>query len=464
MRRNLFGTVTAAAVLLTACGGSSTGGDGGSDVDGAGANADPELILGGGVSSGAIDGVLHVHAIDDGTDARLPGATVYVAGLQETTDDRGLASFHDGSLRGAQTITVVAGGYAQTTWIGANGANVTVPLRRSPTVIPQARVEGTIDGWDGLPAPDFGEYNLAIVLYSFTTEFGAPENAIAQPMSGDAPLNICLRTPLSNPPCNWQMNTRTGWQAHFAVIVRGDDKGTPSDPNDDTHELLGFALKTEQTPMAGETLTGQTLSMIDISGFANASVTFPGAPTGAQTRRVMIPFVDLGYQGQLPIPVPTLTPSDTTTPVPSLTGPFAGAHHNVVALALPDGNADRPFSATFARDVDVASTISIPEWLPPPSQLQATGGTYSFAGAADASAHAVTFVDAADRVVWSVTILDDSASFTVPTGAPDPLPSGGVEMRITAFLIPGFDPQEFSLDTFAHDLVAVSDDAIVFNR
>jgi len=464
-RLRLTWTYSAALAVAAACGGTgiTNGGDGGADVDGAGANAEPMLIPGGGVRSGAIDGVLHVHAIDVADDAPLAGATVYVGAPQGSTDSSGLISFQDGSLSGAQTITVTAGGYATATWIGANGTNVTVPLSRSPSATPQAHVEGTIAGWDSLSAPNLGEYNLAVVLYSFTADFGAPENSIAQPMSGSDPLNLCVRTPFDNPSCNWQMNTRTGPQVHFAVILRGQDKGTV-EPDDDTYTLLGFAMKAGQNPSSGQTLTGQSLSMVDIGGFANATVSFPGAPSGAQTDRLAIPFVDMGAEGQLPIPLPTLTPASPTTRVPPLSGPFSGAHYNVVSLAVPAGAAERPFSSSFARDVALSGTLALPAWLPPPAQLQAGSSGFSFGAVPGASAHAATFLTAGGQTVWSVTILDGTQTFRLPVGAPAPLPSGSLEMRVTAIQLPGFDPGSFTFADLGSRLAAVSDDAIAFTR
>jgi hypothetical protein len=339
-----------------------------------------------------------------------------------------------------------------------------VPLARTPANTPQAHVSGTIAGWSSLSAPDFGKYNLAVVLYSFTDEFGAPENSIAQPMSGSDPLNICLRTPFSDPPCSWQMNTRTGLQAHFALILRGDDRGSLDDPSDDTYELLGFAMKSGQNMSAGQNLTGQTLDMISVSDFANASVAFPAAPSGAQNDLVAIPFVDLGEAGQLPIALPTLTPGNTTTKVPPLSGAFSGARYNLVSLAVPAGAAARPFSSSFVRDVSFGATVSLPAWLPAPTGLQASGNTFSFTPAPAASAHVATFLNASENTVWSVTILDGSQSFDLPAAAPDPLPSGTVEMRVTAIDIPGFDPQRFSFANLADELAGASDDNVTFTH
>jgi hypothetical protein len=453
------------ALLVGGCGGGGdddgADGDGGANIDGAGANADPMLIPGGGVRSGAIDGVLHVHAIDGEDDSPIGGATVYVDDLEGTTASSGLITFEDASLSGAQTITVVAGGFATSTWIGANGTNVTVPLSRPTTTTPQAHVEGTITGWDSLPSPGLGEYNLAVVLYSFTDDFGSPENTIAQPMSGGDALNLCINSPLSNPGCNWQMNTRVGPQVHFAVILRADDGGSLTDPSDDTYELLGFAMKAGQNMSSGQNLTGQALAMVDVSGCADATVTFPAAPTGAQTSRVAVPFVDMGAEGQLPMPLPTLAPGANTTKVPPLAGAFANATYNMISIAVPEG-AERPFSSSFARDVSLTGTYPLPGYLAPPTGLSANSGTFAFSGANGAAAHLISFLDSGESTSWLVTILDDTETFAIPPNIPNPLPTGTVEMRATAFELPNFNPADFSLATLPADLTRVSDDNITF--
>src|SRR5688572_7533928 len=98
-------------VVFAACGG-------GNDVD-------PRVIPGGGIGDGEIDGEVNVHVIDD-DDNPVDGATVRVGGTEAETDPDGLAVF--GDVSGPQTITVVAGGFRTVVWVGANGANVTIPL------------------------------------------------------------------------------------------------------------------------------------------------------------------------------------------------------------------------------------------------------------------------------------------------------------------------------------------------
>jgi hypothetical protein len=122
---------------IGACGGGSSGPN---HVE------NPMAAPGGGVQEGAIHGELNVFVID-ADDAPVAGAMVRVgdaaaaAPLTGTTDASGLVTFEDDTLKGAQTITVTASGFAAQTWIGANGAVVTIPLTSTgaPATPPSTR-------------------------------------------------------------------------------------------------------------------------------------------------------------------------------------------------------------------------------------------------------------------------------------------------------------------------------------
>ncbi len=449
----LFSCAVAGAA---ACGGDDDDSGGGIDA-GSGAGAEPMLIRGGGVDSGFIDGVVHVHAIDR-DDSPVSGATVTVGGLQGTTDATGLATFRDPSLAGAQTISVQASGFAAATWVGANGANVTIPLDPPTESIATASASGTIDGWDSLPAPDLGHYNLALVLYSFSDNIGGAENTLPQPMNGDTPLNACVRTNFDDPPCNWQMTTRTGPQVHYAIIVDGDQNGTPLDVDDDTYELIGYAVKTGQNPSANQSLTGQTLTMVSAGSATGISVSFPSAPPGAPSLAA-VPFIDMGAEGQVAVPLPTLTPQSTSSEVPALSGPFAGGHYNLVGFATPGGTQQRPFSSTFARDVSLSGAANLAPFLAPPSGLSGSATSVSFTPAAGASTHVVTLLGGGETRLWVITVLDGSSTVVLPSLSPSPLTgAASATMRVTAFELPDFDAQSFSFDGALDRLLRASDD------
>jgi hypothetical protein len=114
---------------------------------------------------------------------------------QALTDSTGLARFAstgntpDGGtggagcklLKGPVTLTVSAAGHAPSTWIGVNGANLTIQLRAiSAPVIARAIVTGTIAGWDTMPAPALNHNRLALIGASSNPDLTDRANNIDQ--------------------------------------------------------------------------------------------------------------------------------------------------------------------------------------------------------------------------------------------------------------------------------------------
>ncbi len=414
---------------------------------------------GGGVTGAAIDGALTVFVIDE-ADAPIAGAAVQVAGLQGSTDADGRARFEDPSLSGPQRVTASASGRAAATWIGVTADEVTLVLSpRTRPPVATASASGTID----LPSPSFGKYTVALVLYSQTGEYGAPENTIVQPMNGDSPVNLCVRTSDFDPSsCDWQMKTRTGRQIHYAILAEGDPQGTSSDPSDDTYDLIGYAVGSPMDVSAGQSVTGETFTSIGNGALTDVSISIPGGPAGLGDP-VALPFLDLGADGQLVFPLPTLRPGQSTTKVPALTGNFSGGHYNVVGLASPSFGAAYPYSASFQRDVGVGGD-SLPAWLPAAAGLSGSGGSYSFTPVSGASLHVVSLVDGGGDVAWTIVVVDGTSSFQLPAVTPDPLPGSGLTMRVAAVELPGFDPMSFGLGDFGNRIARVSESTAAVSR
>ena len=450
-------------IALAACGGG--GDDPAADGGSNGPNdVEPMLIAGGGAESGAIYGEINVYAIDDESGATIPGARVRIGAADATTplenqaDSTGLAVFMDDGLIGPQMVTVTADGYAAATWVGINAANITVPLARNPRApVATATVSGTIAGWDSLPTPRLYNYTLAIVLYSWSPNYGARENTIAQPMNGDTPANFCIRTSLDAASCNWTMKTRVGKQVHYAVIVDGNTNGTTSDTSDDTYTLIGYAVKTGLDLSAGQTVAGETLTMVT-STEHSVAVQFPAAPSGAG-ERLAFPFIDAGDAGQLAFPLPPLSPSSTSSWVPALSGPFAQDSYQLVGLALANQNQSRPYSATFARGVSFSGSESVGAYLALPSGLSVSGDTYSFSPAAGASVHVATLADANDQPAWTILFANGSTSVTLPALSPDPRAGHSLPLRVEAVEIPSFSPSSFHIGDMTRNVLRVSEAA-----
>ena len=405
--------------------------------------AAPRLIAGGGVADAPIGGKLNVYVIDQRTGAAIAGASVRVGSATGTTDATGLYVLDDAALAGRQTVTATATGHVPATWIGVAGANVTVPL--TPTAAPAiATVSGTISGWDSLPAPaGFNQYNLALVLYTFLDDLNAPENSIPAPMDGTTPANTCLRTALAN-NCAWKMNARVGKQLHYAVIVRGDTKNTPSDTSDDTYTLLGYAVGSTTTLSAGQNVSNESLTMVPAGAQTGLAVSFGGAPSGLG-KVTAIPMIHLGDVGRVMLPLPVISPAASNATIPSAQGAFAGGKTEVLTIASPP-SASAPFSIACARAVSGGSA-SPGNYPTPPAALSASGSTISFTRVQGASLHFVVVNGADARPRWNLVVLDDTASFTLPPLAPDPLPSGTLTLLVTGTFVPAFAQSAFDLPT-----------------
>lgn len=230
----------------------------------------PHLVPGGGIGDGAISGLLNVYVTDEDTRAPVTNASVRVGAAAAVipctvqTDMTGLAVFDARTcpaLKGKQDLTASAAGYVPNTWIGVNGTNLTITIRATTRVpVDSAVVTGTIAGWDALPAPATGHQTLGIVGFSQTRVLGDRANDIPQgtrvltvPVVGTVNVlaSACVRNAAIN-DCNWRLTTRTGAQAHYALVVDQDSKGTPNDDSDDTLTIIGWAVKTGLTFVAGQ--------------------------------------------------------------------------------------------------------------------------------------------------------------------------------------------------------------------
>jgi hypothetical protein len=445
-----------AAVAIGACGGGmgddEPGGDGGGG-GGDGNDVEPSFIPGGGVSSGAIDGEVNVFVADDG-DQPIAGAAVRVGDasastpLEGMTDGNGLIVFQSDDLAGAQMITATAPGKAAATFVGANGANVTLILEPNPRpAVQTATVRGTIQGWDSLPAPGLTEYNVAVIQYSFTPEFGAPENSIEQPPDGDLTKNICVRTAFDNAGCNWEMTVRTGEQIHYAVLARGEQ-------DSEDFELLGYAVKTGLNISSGEVINNETLTMVSGNDLVDINVTVPNGPAG-MSQATAFPFLDMGAAGHMVFPLPTLNPSNSSTTVIGKTGEFASGDYLMVGVAVAPGQ-DYPYSTSYLRGLSFDSTVAVGSWMGSASGISGSARSYSFTAASGAAFHVASLVTSSDDIAWSVYVLDGSTSFELPTMASDPL-SGVNEMRVAAFDLPGFSAGDFDLANRNDTMARVSE-------
>jgi hypothetical protein len=418
--------------VLGACSGNSSNGDDDGPPGG-------KLIPGGGVDGTAIAGDLFVHVVEDGTSTPIGGAVVSLGDgtVNATTDSSGFATF--ANVTGPQMITATANGHVHATWVGVAVNNATLPLQKSGTV-PQAHVTGTIAGWEQLPAPSFGHYNLAVVLYSFLDDPTAPENAITQPMNGNTPLFTCIYSGSGSTACNWQINARVGKQIHTAIILDGDSNLT-QDPADDSYTLIGYAAGDIVELTADQQMTNEVLQM---TGTAQSlKVTFPAAASGL-ANVVAIPELSVPDVGRIVFPLPQLTPKSTTTQVMVPTGKFAGTYH-LVGLATPNATAKTPFSTSFVANV--AGTATLPAWIGAPKPQVTVPRKIMFTASAGAAFHtAQILATSGGPPKWNITVLDGSTTVDLPKLNPDIIGMGGpTTISVTAADVASFDPKHFDI-------------------
>ncbi len=416
---------------------------------GGGKDVDPELIAGGGIHDAGIDGEVNVFVIDAGTDDPIAGAEVRVGSITGTTGADGLF-VAAGDLSGPQTVTVIADDYTSTSWVGVNGANVTIPVAlRDPLLpddAPQATLSGTITDFTSL-TPAQGSAKVALVGYSRNHDDDDPANQIDTP--GDPAPNACFNFGIGQPPpCAWVLDTRTGPQAIFAFIGNYDV---------DTMAITidGFAYATGIEVEDGADQDGIVLAMAAAGDLTTADLSLPSAPAGTETVQALI-RMDLGVDGQLLLPQST----ELAVPVPD-TSLFPGSSYQLIGVAQADSDATQ--SVVITRGVTDVSDAAVEAFQDLPSGLSATATAFSFDAVASATLHTFAVVNPADdRVAWAVAIFDGSSEVALPEGVT--LPEGSLELRVTAIELPETDLDNFELEEVTDTVTRLSQDYVTFTN
>jgi hypothetical protein len=439
----------------------------------------PRMIPGGGLGDGPIAGTLNVYVIDDDTKAPVSGAAVRVGGSAEpspcmvNSDSTGLAVFERKTcmlLTDKQSVTVSATGYSPTTWIGVNATNLTMSIRAiTPAVIDTATITGTITGWDMLPPPAAQHQTLALIGYSGSRTLGDAANNLTQdkrtvtvPLIGDVMIdsNVCVRNALVN-DCNWRLKTRTGAQAHYAVVLDQDTKGTTNNDADDTFTVIGWAIKTGLTFSKDNGADGEALTLLADADMQPFSTSFPTPPSGLDYIGAF-PMLDLGDEGRIAIVLPALNLTNTSTRVPKLAGALGSGKYDFFAKAQDAKDKDLPSTLSWAHAIDATTPVTALNWLLPPTGITATGGTYSFTAVLGATLHGAELQTMDGKRAWSVTIFDGSTSFTLPGVSPDPLPTGMARLAVSALVVPDFNLTNAKFDDLQEKLTHISSDQIMF--
>ena len=413
-------------------------------------DADPRVIPGGGVGDGSINGKLNVYVIKAYSDVPVANAEVTVGEpgetpLTGTTDSSGLYTF-EADIDGPQTITVVATGYVVTTWFGADGANVTIPL--TPTGdsgIAKARLEGAIAGWDTLPDTTSNDHMfLASVQCSESDRLGDPANELEQPTIGGLPGNVCIKAAQGS-RCSWALNCRVGTVDLYAAILEVDTKGTVED-SDDTFEVHNYAFHLDTTVEGGVDQTGIILEQAAVGSLTDVAVTV-AAPLSGLTESLLILGIDRPDRGRMMLGLAKDPSGTVEVTVPELAGDFAAASYFSVAFASANLDQDGGDATGIIRNGITSSAVDLGAWLGLATDLSLTAGTYSFVG--DGSPfYSVDFRDAANHNVWELILLDGRTTFTLPGISASPLPSDAVDMVVGQFTASSIDTGDFAIDDF----------------
>ncbi len=393
-------------------------------------DASPRLIPGGGIGDGDIDGRLHVHVIGDG-DVPIANATVRVGDAEETTNEKGLASFED--LEGPQTIAVAADGFRAAVWVGANGANVTIPVEPVTAPAPdQATLGGTIRGWESITV---GQNHLkaAIVLYSQTDDLGDEANSIATPNAG----NICG---VVGTACNWTLAARTGPLTIIAMIVDRDTKGTLPE-TDDTTTVIGWASRTV-TVEKGVNQSGLELAMVEAGNLENVAIDL-GTPPAGLTQTNAIVGIEVTDDEVIQLPLFLATDQKTLlAPKPSVFA--ADATYRLTAVAQTASGEDGAQSIVLRRGERDAE-LAVGTWLVPPTGVDVTRTRAAFEPVRGAKLHTIAWEDAGGRALLEITVLDPEVT-AVDVPALVALPASGALTARVAGIEADLDLGDFSLE------------------
>jgi hypothetical protein len=175
-------------------------------------------------------------------------------------------------------------------------------------------------------------------------------------------------------------------------------------------------------------------------------------------------MLNLGEAGRIPIILPTLDLTHTSSRIPKPTGVLAGGSYDLIAQAQDAKDQAEPATLSWMRGVNASSTVTLAAWLPPPTALSTASGTFSFTPVAGATLHSGELRNANGDRVWSITIFDGSSSFTLPGLTPDPIPLGTDTFVASALQIPGIDLMNVSFDAAKNAVTALSSDQVTFTH
>jgi len=409
------------------------GGGGGNDVE-------PHVIPGGGIGDGAIDGEVNIYVIDNQTDLPISGAMVGVGDLEAmAVDETGLAIVPD--VKGAQTIAVKAAGYRSAVWVGANGANVTIPLTKLDPVVAQATLTGTIAGFDTFTVAA-NHVKAAGVLYAQSDNLGDEANNLATP-NGE---NFCVGTTT----CDWTLVSRTGSLHVIAALLDIDPMGTAA-TDDDTITVRGWAMK-QVTVADGANQSGIVLDAIELGNLDTVTVDL-GTPPAALPETGVLVGIEVSDDEVIQLPMSFLSTDGTTMLAPKL-AVFPGSTYRLTGIAQTTaGDADAQSIVIHRRLT--SNALAAGTWLAPPTGVTITRTTAAWTPIPGALVAQASWEDTPKHTLLEISVFDPAAtSVTVPSLVA--LPATGTLTGRVGGIAATIDPMNFSLDADRDKLTGIA--------
>ncbi len=274
-----------------------------------------------------------VRVLDRETGKPIANASVSTTEGSATTDADGVAK-----LPAVSEFSITNSGYLPLEVSGLTGDEVTVPL--TPSKSRQRTVRGSIVGWDSLPALEPGHYRLAEIRGAELNDAARIHERVALGIS-DATC-VARGAPTA---CAFELNVHADVKSVFAVIVEGDDAGTPDDMSDDTLTGTGFGLLSFEP--GDDLLSDQQLQLIPTDQLGQVSVK-PGTGTGNVSSE--------------PVGVPGLTVQKQVLVFPAFQGTL-GSYAVPVASSFEGGGEATLWGVSLAQDTQ-ASSFAVERGLP----------------------------------------------------------------------------------------------------
>lgn len=395
----------------------------------------PKPIAGGGVSGSGLSGHADVFVV--GADAApLAGATIWIGEGAEATDAGvtgadGHLAVDDAALVSGAVVSATLANHVGASYVGVSGSLVTFVLASKAAPPADVEVSGTISGWDDLPTPAAGKYRAARVAAASPVEL-----SLLDGISSANGTDSCFRPAGLAAECAFTLKVHPDSELVLAVIVDGDDGGTPSDPTDDSLQATGLAIG--PGPGKGGASTGLVLGSLAESDLVHASLSL-GQSSGL-TQVIGVPGVADGNQAAV---FPIFDRELPTYPVPRSVGELenvklwavgvgSDAAGDLRSLVLTRGLSATPGSDTLS--------LSLEDFLGSPSVTQ-NGSAFELTRAT-AGIHAVSLRGTNDHDLW---ILDQRTSVTPPIALDLGTPSVEVSAtEVSGEFHPGFLADELS--------------------